>query len=393
MPLTDTGIGTGLTINPGHLTVLYDVLTGATSYDNIGLARFEYLNAGGIWGDNGYGIKDDAGTMQFKNQGGSWTDFGTGGGGGATNAFRTIAVSGQSNVVADSSTDTLTFAGGTDIAVTTNATTDTVTITSTAGGGGGAGTVTTDLGEIAYGTATDTVGGDADFSYTAGTAGVVIDFNNSTADIELSSAGFSTFGDYNGTVNGTYLYVDDPAEEIRIQSEGHVYIGDTDWGGTGNDWYADFDDPNEKLYLSNLAGGGDVYADGSGGLQIGASDKRLKKNIVQIDNALEKVTQLSGVYFDWKTENEGNVFQPMPEGRRVGFIAQDVGKVVPELMNTMSNNAGSLTDSNSILFKSQYVYGVHEKDISALLVEAIKEQQVQIDKQQKIIEELQAKIL
>jgi len=52
-----------------------------------------------------------------------------------------------------------------------------------------------------------------------------------------------------------------------------------------------------------------------------------------------------------------------------------------------------LTNSNSILFKSQYVYGVHEKDISALLVEAIKEQQVQIDKQQKIIEELQAKIL
>ncbi len=66
MPLTDTGIGTGLTINPGHLTVLYDVLTGATSYDNIGLARFEYLNAGGIWGDNGYGIKDDSGTLLGK---------------------------------------------------------------------------------------------------------------------------------------------------------------------------------------------------------------------------------------------------------------------------------------------------------------------------------------
>ena len=384
MPLTDTGIGTGLTINPGHLTVLYDVLTGATSYDNIGLARFEYLNAGGIWGDNGYGIKDDSGTMQFKNQGGSWTDFGTGGGGGATNAFRTIAVSGQSNVVADSSTDTLTFAGGTDISVTTNASTDTVTITSTAGGGGGAGTVTTDLGEIAYGTATDTVGGDADFSYTAGTAGVVIDFNNSTADIELSSAGFSTFGDYNGTVNGTYLYVDDPSEIIRIQSEGHVYIGDTDWGGTGTAWNVDFDASNSKAYFSNLSAG-DVYADASGGLQIGASDGRLKKNIIKIDNALEKVSQLSGVYFEWKTENEGNTYQPMSEGRKLGFIAQDVGKVVPELLNKISVPIAQKTDTKNALYGEDFLYGVHEKDIIALLIESIKELKIKVEELEKKI--------
>ena len=46
------------------------------------------------------------------------------------NAFKTIAVSGQSNVVADSATDTLTFAAGSNITLTTNATTDTVTIAS-----------------------------------------------------------------------------------------------------------------------------------------------------------------------------------------------------------------------------------------------------------------------
>jgi hypothetical protein len=42
--------------------------------------------------------------------------------------FKTIAVSGQSNVVADSSTDTLTLAAGTSVAITTNASTDTITI-------------------------------------------------------------------------------------------------------------------------------------------------------------------------------------------------------------------------------------------------------------------------
>ena len=45
----------------------------------------------------------------------------------AANGFKTIAVSGQSDVVADSSTDTLTLAAGTGMAITTNAGTDTVT--------------------------------------------------------------------------------------------------------------------------------------------------------------------------------------------------------------------------------------------------------------------------
>ena len=49
----------------------------------------------------------------------------------ATAAFKTIAVSGQGNVVADSATDTLTLAAGSNITLTTNASTDTVTIAST----------------------------------------------------------------------------------------------------------------------------------------------------------------------------------------------------------------------------------------------------------------------
>ena len=54
-------------------------------------------------------------------------------GGGGGNSFETIAVSGQSDVVADSATDTLTLAAGTNITLTTNAGTDTVTITASGG--------------------------------------------------------------------------------------------------------------------------------------------------------------------------------------------------------------------------------------------------------------------
>ena len=54
-------------------------------------------------------------------------------------SFSTIAVSGQSNVVADSGTDTLTFVAGTNMTITTNASGDSITFTSAGGGGGGGG--------------------------------------------------------------------------------------------------------------------------------------------------------------------------------------------------------------------------------------------------------------
>jgi hypothetical protein len=56
-------------------------------------------------------------------------------GGTTSDSFATIAVAGQSNVVADSATDTLTIAAGTGISITTDAGTDTVTITSTVSAG------------------------------------------------------------------------------------------------------------------------------------------------------------------------------------------------------------------------------------------------------------------
>ena len=52
-----------------------------------------------------------------------------------SNSFETIVVSGQSDVVADSTTDTLTLAAGTGISITTNAGTDTITITNTLSSG------------------------------------------------------------------------------------------------------------------------------------------------------------------------------------------------------------------------------------------------------------------
>jgi plastocyanin len=68
--------------------------------------------------------------------------------GSASNSFSTVAVTGQSNVAADSATDTLTLAGGTGISITTDAGTDTVTITSTVAAGATAFTGLSDAGSL-----------------------------------------------------------------------------------------------------------------------------------------------------------------------------------------------------------------------------------------------------
>ena len=57
------------------------------------------------------------------------------GGGGSQNVFSTIAVSGQSDVVADATTDTLTLAAGSNMTITTNAGSDTITFAASGGGG------------------------------------------------------------------------------------------------------------------------------------------------------------------------------------------------------------------------------------------------------------------
>ena len=80
-------------------------------------------------GTNGYVLKANSSTAT----GLEWAAESGGGGGGEANqnAFSTIAVSGQSNVAADSATDTLNIAAGSNVTITTNAGSDTVTIAST----------------------------------------------------------------------------------------------------------------------------------------------------------------------------------------------------------------------------------------------------------------------
>lgn len=81
--------------------------------------------------------KANGDVLTYNSTSGNWEAEASAGG----SSFGTIAVAGQSNVVADASNDTLTLIAGTGITITTNATTDTVTITNSATGANAFGNV------------------------------------------------------------------------------------------------------------------------------------------------------------------------------------------------------------------------------------------------------------
>jgi hypothetical protein len=108
-----------------------------------------------------------------------------------------------------------------------------------------------------------------------------------------------------------------------------------------------------------------------------ASDKRLKHNIQVIDNAIDKVMKLTGMTYQWNTIGSKHGWTPDTETREAGVFAQEVQEVLPEAVKLapFDNNMGvSKSGENFLTVK-------YEK-IVPLLIEAIKEQQKQIEELQ-----------
>ena len=99
-------------------------------------------------------------------------------------------------------------------------------------------------------------------------------------------------------------------------------------------------------------------------IAFATSDRRLKECITVIEGALDKVKQLNGVTFKWKplTKEEIQTIHGNT-GKDVGVIAQEVEEVLAEAVTTRDNG-----------YKA-----VNYEKIVPLLIEAIKEQQKQID--------------
>ena len=99
-----------------------------------------------------------------------------------------------------------------------------------------------------------------------------------------------------------------------------------------------------------------------------SSDKRLKTNITKIESSLDKIIKLNGVSFEWKQGYDENV----QNKTNLGVIAQDVREVIPEIVKER---------------KDGYL-AVQYDQLVPVLIEAVKDQQKQIDELKKKLEEL-----
>ena len=106
-----------------------------------------------------------------------------------------------------------------------------------------------------------------------------------------------------------------------------------------------------------LADGWDTY-----------SSRRWKTNIQTLPDALAKVEQLRGVSYDLKSNGK----------HEIGVIAEEVGQVVPEIVSYEENGKDA--------------QGVDYSRLTALLIEAVKQQQQQIRDQQQQMREQRAQI-
>lgn len=130
-------------------------------------------------------------------------------------------------------------------------------------------------------------------------------------------------------------------EVISIATGGRVGIGITA--------------PSEQLHVI-----GNILITGT---MTQNSDQRLKQNIQPLDNALDKITKLQGVSFNWKDEEKHS------KGGQIGLIAQNVEQVLPELVNTADDKEKTLS--------------VNYIGLISVLVEAMKEQQFHIKQAEK----------
>jgi hypothetical protein len=202
-------------------------------------------------------------------------------------------------------------------------------------------------------------------------------------------------GLYAPTVNGAYFYPNNSGSYgtwkiigarggytgIYLNNGGGVVTGMYDSGGNGGDYASGATGGWHYYYHrgNRCMGVGDSTTSSSYGLyeQAGGiystgnitaySDRRVKENIRTIDNALETVEQMRGVYYNRIDDEEKKTV--------IGFIAQEIDEI--EGAKPLVTYAEDVDQ-----------YGVSYGNTTALLVEAIKELSQQVKELQQEIKEL-----
>ena len=227
---------------------------------------------------------------------------------------------------------------------------------------------------------------------------VAIRWNETSDAWEFTNDGttyvaFGTSATFTGTTDGinegtTNLYYTDARADARATLRINAATTDNISEGTGNLYFTNAraisaltsaDVQTDSLGVGTAASGttGEIRATEDVTAYY-SSDASLKENVTNIENAIEKVKQMRGVEFDWTDEYldaKGGEDDYFVRKHDVGVIAQEVEQVLPEVVATRENG----------------IKAVKYDRITSLLIEAIKEQQSQIEMLKSEIKELRDK--
>ena len=174
----------------------------------------------------------------------------------------------------------------------------------------------------------------------------------------------STHGLYYPNNNSYHVYLDGAYLRIQNSANSNGIKIITNNSSQRGFLYAD---NGSNIGLLNSGGSWSLKCDNSGnvtatGNVTAYSDLRIKENIRTVDNALDKVQSMRGVYFDRKDTGKASV----------GVIAQEIEQILPEVVETQDTRTDENKDGLSDLKTVSY------GNIVGVLIEAIKELRAEV---------------
>ena len=129
--------------------------------------------------------------------------------------------------------------------------------------------------------------------------------------------------------------------------------------GNTHNWYKSTNNLFTNGLLMSLDPSGNLVSLGNMTAFGSPSDVKLKENIVRIDTALDKITNINGYYYNYKSD--------VNKTRLLGVIAQEIQPIVPEVVYDFTP-----------LGAEQSSKAVRYEHLTVLLIEAIKELNQQV---------------
>ena len=195
-----------------------------------------------------------------------------------------------------------------------------------------------------------------------------------------------------------YIYLGNSADfRMHHNSNGHHYFRNYRHSGGNIYWQGENTSGSNRalLYMYNdstrnhlrfyeygsermrtISSGVQIYGTlrATGDVIAYSSDRRLKENIVNIDGALDKISKINGVFFDWKDMIDDLGFEPSRKKNDIGVIAQEIEEIIPQAVEKAPFDTEHCVETGERYSKSgeDYLTVKYEK-IVPLLIEGIKE--------------------